>query len=156
MNTGDKKVLMICVSLHHGNTAKIAEAMGKILAAGIIKPSEAANEDLAGYDIMGFGSGIYNRRHHQALFDLADKLPAQNGKKAFIFSTNTFGLKMLHEPLRLKLAEKGFDIVDEFTCPGHISHGIMKYWFGGLSKGRPNEGDLQKAREFAEGLKQKI
>jgi len=153
----NKKVLMICVSLHHGNTAKIAEMMGSVLGAKIIKPSEVGNDDLVGYDLIGFGSGIYNRRHHQALFDLVDKLPAQNQKKAFIFSTNTFGLvKTLHEPFRRKLIEKGFDIAGEFACPGFINHGIMKYWFGGLSKGRPNENDLQKAREFAEGLKQKI
>lgn len=140
------------MSAHHGNTLKIAEAISRASGAKIIKPAEIDNENLADYDLIGLESGIYNRRHHQSLFDLIARLPIQNRKKAFVFSTNTFGLAALHDPLKLKLAEKGFEVVGEFTCRGFINHGFLKYLFGGLSQGRPNQGDLRAAEGFAERL----
>ena len=147
-----KKVLIICVSVHHGNTLKIARAMGEIFNSEIVEPENFNPEDLANYDLIGFGSGIYNQKHHQRIFSFIAKLPLQNNKKAFVFSTNTFGLKKLHQPLKVKLGEKGFNIIGEFSCPGFINYGITKYFFGGISKKRPNDNDLVNARDFSKNI----
>jgi len=151
----NKKVLIICQSIHHGNTMKVARVMAKELNAEIKKPNEIEVSDIDKYDLIGFGSGIYNGKHHISLFNLIKKIKLQKNKKTFIFSTATtdrFRNKM-HESLKQELVNKGFGIVDEFICKGFIDFSFIKYFFGGLNKKRPNEIDLKEAKEFALRLK---
>lgn len=150
-NMSDKKILLICTSVHHGNTLKVAEAMGEVLGAQIKKPSEVKIEELAGYDLIGFGSGIYNGKHHRSLFELLEKIENGNGQKVFIFSTATIEVAVLHKEFRQAVLAKGFELVGEFQCRGFIDYGFLKF-FGGIGKGRPNANDLQRARDFAKGL----
>ena len=85
----------------------------------------------------------------------AERLPACDGKKAFIFSTAGIykEKKMLkdHGALRYILLAKGFVIAGEFSCLGHDTVAFLK-WFGGINKGRPNAEDLTRAEIFAQGL----
>ena len=80
-----KKTLIICQSIHHGNTMKIAKVLADELNAEIKKPSEVKNEELDKYDLIGFGSGIYDDKHHNSLLNLVDKLPNGFGKKLLYF-----------------------------------------------------------------------
>lgn len=150
------KSLVCFASVHHGNTRKVAQSIGIALSADLMQPNRVTPELLARYDLVGFGSGIYFRRHHESLFHLLERLPDQKGKPAFIFSTEglTFLHSSFHKTLRQKLTEKGFRIVGEFACPGWDTYAIFG-WFGGVHRGRPDERDLDAAREFAEGLKNK-
>lgn len=152
----NKKVLIICQSTHHGNTMKVAEAMAEILDAEIKRPAEVNVDEITGYDMIGLGSGIYNRKHHTSLFKLLDKLEVQSGRKVFVFSTSTITATSLHKPLIEALMKKGFDITGEFYCKGFMSHSFTRLFFGGLNKGRPNEKDLKKARNFAATIKGKV
>jgi len=159
------KTLLVLYSFHHNNTGKIAEAFVQVLDAQIKTPQQIDPDELQRYDLVGFGSGIYSDKHHRSLFDLVEKLPRVNDKKAFIFSTSgapAFALdggdledyvEKAHLPLREKLQSKGYMIVDEFNCPGHNTNKFLKA-FGGLNKGRPNAQDLKRAEEFAQKLKQ--
>lgn len=154
------KTLIICISVHHGNTEKIARAMAKVLGADLLKPYEADMKKLNQYDLIGFGSGIYDGKHHKSLVDIADKLPRAINKNAFIFST--FGVPAFavnggnikeyiaknHLLLREKLQSKGRTIIDEFSCVGFNTNSFLKL-FGGINNGRPDENDLKNAREFA-------
>ena len=54
--------------------------------------------------------------------------------------------------LEKKLRERGFKIIGKFSCLGFNTYGPFKL-IGGISKGRPNEKDLENARIFARGLK---
>jgi len=146
------KTLIILYSSHHHNTEKVAKMMAQTLDAIMKTPQQIIPEEIEKYDLIGFGSGIYNQRHHQRLFDLVNKLPIQNQKKAFVFSTSTFGMLVQHKQLKEKLIEKGFNIVGEFSCPGFMNYSFIKYFFGGISKGRPNAKDIQKATEFAKNI----
>ena len=78
----NQKVLIICQSTHHGNTMKVAEAMAEILDAEIKRPAEVNVDEITGYDMIGLGSGIYNRKHHTSLFKLLDKLEVQSGRNS--------------------------------------------------------------------------
>lgn len=153
------KALIVYKSVHQGNTEKVAEAMGEVLNAELVEPEEVKVEELWGYDLVGFGSGIYHRKHHESLLNLAEKLQDMDGKDAFIFSTS--GLRkipLIHnfdEPLKKKLTESGFNVIDSFSCRGFDEFGPLKR-FGGIQKGRPDEKDLRKARDFAEELKEKL
>lgn len=152
------KTLIICDSVHHGNTRKIAEVFAKSLEATILTSSEVSESILQEYELIGFGSGIYVGKHHKNLLALADLILSGKGKKAFIFSTSGFGEGMMekhHKSLKRKLEKKGFEIIGEFTCKAYDTFGPFKL-IGGLNKGRPNEKDFDRAREFAKGLKGNI
>ena len=57
-----------------------------------------------------------------------------------------------HNVLKDKLASKGFKVVDEFACRGFDTFGPL-FLIGGLNKGKPDEKDLENARQFAVRLK---
>jgi len=144
-----KNVLVIYQSIHHGNTLKVANVIAKQLNADIKKHSEVKPSDFNKYDIIGFGSGIYNGKHHISLFNLIKNIEAQKNKKTFIFSTASICSKKMHESFRQELLSKGFSIIDEFICRGFINYSFIKYFFGGLNKKKPNKNDLEKAKDFA-------
>lgn len=147
------KTLLICVSVHHQNTAKVAAAMAEAIQADIRKPEDIRFEDLSAYDIIGFGSGIYMWKHHKSLLDFAAKLPGMGGKPVFIFSTSG-GKKGLgsHGSLKAILGSKDCRIIGEFNCLGWDSFGPFKL-VGGMNKGKPDDESLERAREFARSLK---
>jgi len=149
------KTLIVYVSIHHGNTEKVARVIAGALNTRMVKPWAVNPEELEKYDLIGFGSGIHWWRHHWALLKLVDNLPRMEGKKAFIFSTAGMNLPWYnHRQLKRKLKEKGFQIVGEFSCRGWDTNGWLAK-VGGINKGRPNEKDLERARRFAEKLKLK-
>jgi len=65
---------MVLYSYHHNNTEKIAKSIAKVLDANIKKPQEINPGDLQKYDMIGFGSGIY------------DGCPAWNAAQALLNS----------------------------------------------------------------------
>jgi flavodoxin len=153
------KSIVIVKSIHHKNTDKVAKVIAKVLDAEIKNPKNVKPEKLKDYDLVGFGSGIYDEKHHESLLDLADTIPQVINKKVFIFSTSAImGKNKIakdHLILREKLQSKGYIVVDEFACKGFNTNSFMKY-LGGMNKGRPNSEDLKLAEEFAEKLKQKV
>ena len=77
------KTLIICISIHHGNTKKISKAMNYVLNADTLEPVNVDISNLEEYDLVGFGSGIYGWKHHDSLLNLIDKLSHTN-KKAIL------------------------------------------------------------------------
>ena len=163
--------LLVLFSYHHNNTEKIANVFAEVLGAQIKTPQEIDSEELQEYSLIGFGSGIYDGKHHKLLLDLADKLPQVTNRKAFIFSTCTIEREVAknHSTLREKLQSKGYMIVDEFNCAGFDTYGgdeeanliekligRINKLIGGINKGRPNVEDLKHAEEFAQNLKQNL
>jgi flavodoxin len=158
------KSLIVVFSYHHHNTEKIANAFARVLDAQIVTPQKLDLSEIQKYDLVGFGSGIYDDKHHVSLLELVDKLPKGNGKKTFIFSTSgvpvaILGNKFLkdymrkaHSSLKNKLEYNGYKVVDDFICPGFNTNVFLKY-FGGLNKSRPNAEDLKQAENFANKLR---
>jgi flavodoxin len=156
------KSLVIVFSYHHNNTEKIANACAKALGAEVKTPQQVKPEEIAEYDLVGFGSGIYSATFDPSVLDLADRLPNTAGKKAFLFSTygapafiaNREFIEKNHQQIREKLQAKGYMVIGEFGCAGWNTNSFLKY-FGGLNKGRPNAEDLRNAEEFARSVKGK-
>lgn len=148
--------LLVLMSYHHRNTEKVANVFAKCLDAPIKTPPQLMPEEIREYDLVGFGSGIYDGMHHKALLELADRLPEARGMKVFLFSTsaivNEDKVAKDHSTLRERLWSKGYEIVDEFACKGLDTNSFLKY-FGGINKGRPNAEDLKLAEDFAIGLR---
>ncbi len=142
----NKEAIIICESMYHGNTQRLAKAMAYELNCKVVNSYEASSMDLSPYKIIGLGSGIYFTSHHPRVIDVASRLiPNQ---KAFIFSTHGSPiLGKYHATLKLELIKRGIPVLGEFDsrrfdCTGPF---IM---IGGGNKGRPNERDEQKSIRF--------
>jgi flavodoxin len=146
------KTLIIYASVHHQNTKRVAAVMAEELAADLIPVQEAQPGSILAFDLIGFGSGIYFMKHHKSILQFVGMLPNITGKQAFVFSTSGKGGNERHKSLKELLVNRGFSIVDEFSCKGWDTFGPMKL-IGGINKGRPDENDLEGARVFARGLK---
>ncbi len=143
------------------NTEKVAKEMAMVLGADLKKVGEVNPSELANYDLIGFGSGIYMGKHHKSLLAIVKGLPPSN-KKAFIFSTSGTIHSMpkpnCHKALRKVLQQKNFEVIDEFNCPGFDTVLFVRLIHFGkaLNPGRPNEEDLKKAQAFTNNLKNNI
>lgn len=147
------KVLIVYQSVHHGNTRVIAEALTKALFAECREVGQVRPQDLRGYDLIGFGSGIYFGRHHQSVIKLAERMQPIPGQRTFIFSTAGLPLlsKRWHRILREALAGHGVPVVGEFCCAGYDTYAIFGV-IGGIHHGRPEQQDVDRAVAFARGL----
>jgi flavodoxin len=77
------KSIVVVSSYHHKNTQKVAERIAGILGASVTPQELIEAGSLAAYNLVGFGSGIYDARHHKGLLSLVDKLPGQTERKPF-------------------------------------------------------------------------
>ena len=160
---GQTRVLMILAGSPVGSTAKVARAIADELDAQVAGPEQAPVGQFGDYALVGFGSGIFDGKHHTALIALVDALPPAPHAKAFLFSTCGIPARFTnpemladqsrknHAVLRDKLLGKGYEIVGEFGSLGFNDNSFLKL-FGGLNRGRPDADDLGKARSFAKGL----
>ncbi|NMM92343.1 flavodoxin [Rhodococcus sp. SRB_17] len=149
------KAIIVCTSISHGNTKKIADVMGQILDARVVAPEQVDMAELATYDLVGFGSGIYLGSFHLQLRQFVQSLPEGQWGRAFVFGTSGFpdaGPHSFSRPLVRLLEQKGFELVDTFSCRAWDTYLPFKL-VGGIRKGRPNVTDLESARTFAEGLR---
>lgn len=149
------KSLILCKSVHHGNTARVAQAMAGVLGGEVAAPETVPYTALGECGLLGLGSGVYYGRMHRTLFAWLRGLPdaAEPTTPAFVFSTSGLPClaKLWHAPLKKLLARKGFEVVAEFTCRGFDTWGPL--WLtGGLNWRHPNERDVQRVREFARRL----
>ena len=152
------RTLIVYNSIHNNNTEKIAKAIAGELEAEIVKPSELKSFDLHDYDLVGLGSGIYKGEHHASILDLVDKFENTTNKRFFIFSTRGFensGKNDFNKALREKIFGKGGNVIAQFSCLGFANFGPLRL-IGGKNKGRPNEDDIEKARDFSRELRPKV
>jgi flavodoxin len=144
------KALIVCVSVSHGNTRRVADALADVLHATVVEPEEVDPDALADYDIVGFGSGIYYSSPHRRLRDLVDRLPDGGGAKAFVFATS--GRRELWgrftRQLEKTLEQRNYDVLGTFICRGWDTWLPLRL-IGGVNRGHPDEHDLIEARSFA-------
>ncbi|MFF1556245.1 flavodoxin family protein [Streptomyces sp. NPDC058279] len=145
------KNVIVCTSVSHGNTRRIADTMAGVLGAKVVTPEEADPAELADAGLVGFGSGVFYGRLHPRLTDFVKALPPRRGR-AFVFATS--GLPEpapapFSRPLVRLLVAKGYEVDGTFSCRAFDTWAPFKL-VGGINKQRPNGGDLSAARDFAE------
>ncbi|MCK1796244.1 flavodoxin family protein [Streptomyces sp. XM4193] len=151
------RTVIVCTSVSHGNTRKIAEAMAAELDARVVT-AEEANADpalLAEADLVGFGSGVFYARLHPSLLDVAKALPVGPGR-TFVFATSGFPElppAPFFRPLVRLLESKGRTVQGRYSCRAFDTWAPLRL-VGGVNKNRPNDDDLAEARTFARHLKQ--
>lgn len=152
------RTLIVCVSVSHGNTRKVADALGEELGARVVEPEDVRPEDVPGHDLVGFGSGIFYMRPHRRLLDLVDRLPDGGGTKAFTFATSgSSGFPGLPytRSLDRALARRGYDVIDTFSCRGWDTWLPLRV-VGGVNRGHPDDADLARARAFARSVAEAV
>lgn len=149
------KTLIVCVSVSHGNTRKLADAMASVLHADVVEPEDVDVKSLATYDLVGFGSGIYGMAFHPRLTGLVDHLPkARPGARAFVFNTRggpELPFWSYTRRLTYALESSGYDVAGSFSCLGWDTWLPLRL-IGGINRGRPSGRDLEAGRAFARGL----
>ena len=146
--------LIAYVSVSHGNTAKLARAIGEVLSADLREPELVDPVQVDGYDLLGLGSGIYAGTPHPRLRDFVRHLTAGNGMAAFTFTTSGFGRSQSRPweaSLDDLLRDRGYEVIDSFACRGFDTWLPLRL-IGGINKGHPDADDLARAREFAAAL----
>ena len=152
------KTIIVCVSVSNGNTRQVADAMAAELDASVVAPEDLDEEAWATADLVGIGSGIYGFRFHKQIRDLVDRLPVVEAKPIFVYwtsGTDEPPLWPYGRRLCGRLEEKGFETLGTFSCRGWDTWLPLRL-VGGLNKGRPDEEDLARAREFASEIRDRV
>ncbi len=152
------KALIVCASAADGNTRKIADAMAGVLDAGVVDPGEVDDEMLAESDLVGIGSGIYAMDFHHRIRTFVRRLPMVEHTPAFVYWTSGGPeppVWRYADHLADRLEAKGFRVLDSFSSRG------WRVWLPfrlvpGLDRSRPNETDLERARQFATELGDRV
>ncbi|WP_327229355.1 flavodoxin family protein [Streptomyces murinus] len=148
------RTVIVCASVSHGNTRRVADSMAQVLGARVVSPEQADPAELADADLVGFGSGVFYSRLHPALMSFAKALPTGRGR-AFVFATSglpEIPLMSFTRPLVRLLEGKGFEVDGSFSCRAFDTWTPFKL-VGGINKQRPHTGDLAAARAFAGQLR---
>ena len=133
-------------SRHHGNTRKVLEAMAREGEIDLIDATVRQTVRLEDYDCVGFASGVYFGTFHTSVLHAAQQyLP--HGKPVFFVCTYGGGMGQSTRELKELAGERGCAVLGTFGCKGYDTFGPFKL-VGGLAKGRPDEGDLDRARSF--------
>ena len=146
------KTAILYISVHHGNTKKVAAAMAQVLSADLIDLSLSNDVDLSQYDLIGLASGCFYHNMHEKILDFARQTHFPTGQKIFLLCTCGTPYRDYTKSMKNILKQKGVSMAGSFQCRGFDTFGPFAK-IGGIAKGHPNEKDLAKAREWAGRLK---
>lgn len=148
------KTLIVYYSAYRKNTEKIAECMAGQFSGDIVHAKDYNENDMNNYDMVGFGSGVYNQKMHPSIFKAIEKSNLQN-KYTFVFSTSAVGIKKYNNDAIKLLLDKNAKILGSFSCRGFFTTKFLDI-FGGTAKGHPNNVDFQNAEKFTENIMKEI
>lgn len=108
------------------------------------------------YDLIGFSSGIYAFSMHRKIKKLIKKIGNGNGKRVFLISTSGDQMvRSITEGLERSLKRRISNLLEnliarEPTIPGCF---LGKK---GINANRPNSEDIEKTKEFARDIIEKL
>lgn len=122
-----------------GSTKKIAAAIAQ--AAGVDAVQAAPDLKIENIDLLFIGDGVYGGNVSREMQEFVEGLGPQAVKKAAVFGTYGGGESGMNQ-LKKQLAGKGIELcAASFGCKGKA------WWF--FNRGRPNDEDISRAKEFA-------
>lgn len=146
------KTAIVYYSKHHGNTKKLIDAISAVQDVTVIDASQVSKADLSGYDLVGFASGIYYSKFHKSVLQFAEQNLPDN-KDVFFLYTYGAEKKGYTNSIAGAVNKHHANILGEYGCLGFDTFGPFKL-IGGIAKGHPDEGEIQQAVNFFNGLMQ--
>ncbi|MFI1451263.1 flavodoxin [Streptomyces virginiae] len=120
----------------------MAETMAEVVDARVVLP-----EEVAGHDLVGFGSGVFAQQMHPGLLAFVRALPASLRRAA------SRSRRSRRTTVRWCGSSTTRDSRSrEFSPTARSTRGRSFRLIGDINKQRPNEDDLIATREFAERL----
>lgn len=124
-----------------GNTKKLADVIANTLGIKSFTVDKAINEKV---DILFLGASVYWGGIDKNMKQFIDSLSPKMVGKVVVFSTSALKENAYSE-MKNKLQKKGITVENRnFYCKGQ---------FKILHKNKPNEEDLKRVQEFANGFK---
>ena len=149
------KTAIVYYSKHHGNTKKLVDAIASQYEITLIDATETKAVDLAGYDCIGFASGIYFSSFAKQILNFAENNLPEN-KNVFFINTCGFQSPIIYFDAIRKIAKaKECKELGAFQCLGYDTFGPFKA-VGGIAKGHPDENDINNAVEFYQSIYEKL
>ncbi|NLA11783.1 MAG: hypothetical protein GX883_06645 [Firmicutes bacterium] len=130
------KKLGILYATMTGHSRTISEAIGKALEVQALNVSD--RPVFADVDLLFIVGGIYSGTSLPSLSKFVKTLTSDRAKKVALVTSAARGQKQ--NTIRNILQKNGIEVLDEFACPGSFLF---------LSRGHPNEQDIQNAVDFA-------
>ena len=148
------KTAIIYYSQHHGNTKKLLDAIASKNEVDLYDVTKKDEIDLSDYDRIGLASGIYYSSVAKQLLQFAaENLP--EGKEVFFIATcgnnSAAAQKVFFRSIKSATDKKNCRYLGEYICLGFDTFGPFKL-VGGIAKGHPDEGEIEAAVKFYEGL----
>lgn len=134
-----------------GNTRKIASAIAEEIEAKLTRAEDAG--DVGTFDLICVGTPVYGGGPAGPIKRYLYNLPELKGKRVVCFCTRAImGGRRTIRFMKNALEAKDAEFIGGFIS--RASSGILfgfgpKLW----ARSRPNEKDLERAKEFAKGLK---
>ena len=138
-----------------GNTEKVAIAIAEVFNTIPVKIDNATNIGL-GYDLIIVGTPVHGLKPNKKILEFLEKIPQGSIKYGAAFCTmHLIGGNRTCETISKKMKEKQIKYLDGFCCKAQ-SRLFGNFGPKIFNKGRPNENDLEGAREFAEIIRSEI
>lgn len=137
------KTAIVYASTHHGNTKKLLDAIAAAYEVDLIDAVKIPEKDLNRYDRIGFASGIYYSKFHQAVLNLRQSICPRISGPFYQHLRRQSGLYFD----RKALTAKNSVLLGKYGCKGYDTFGPFKL-MGGLAKGHPDEADIAGAVAF--------
>lgn len=132
-----------------GNTRKVAQAIaGKMGTEALDAGAVGEGYDLKKCDLLFAGSGNYGDSPGREMLRFIEGIVPAEDRYAAVFGTRGGESEAHLAKMRGALEGKGLRFLGGWSCPGQE--------YGLKNKGRPDEEDLEKARQFAEKILKKI
>lgn len=139
------KTLIICESIHHGNTKKLCDAIAaneKDVTVREVGQSKIPWEE---YGLIGFASGIAFSKFYPAITKAAEEIPA--GKQVFFLYTCGKNSRDFSEQIAETVKTRGCTVLGSYGCKGFDTYGPFKL-IGGINKGHPDQTECEGAVKF--------
>jgi ferredoxin len=142
-----------------GNTRTVAEAMADVFSTKghivrALPMKEAQPADIAGCDVMGFGTPCFESQAPKPVKDYLSTLPYLKGKPAFVFATCSGAPGRVLSDLTRILTKRRASVMAGFIGRGTVHHPAPCLM--GRMPGRPDQADLEKAQIFAASLADRL
>ncbi len=140
------KTAIIYVSVHHGNTKKLIDAIKSKNDVTLINAAEQKAADLTEFDLLGFASGVaYGKYYPQILTFMENNMP--DNKKVFFIHT-AGDPREGHNAAAKAITDKHHcECLGTYFCKGFDTYGPFKL-IGGIAKGHPTDEEINGAVKF--------